>query len=201
MAPSIYHFGEFELDVPRLELRLGGQAVPLQPKALELLVYLVRHRDRVVSRDELLSSLWPDVVVTEASLSKAVYAARRALGEPVDGQEWIVTLRGRGFRFAAPVAAAEAEPDPAAAAEAASVRMAKLGAMSDAAQFCHEVLRFAFRVRRLQQALRVASEEHFKSIWAYARGELAVHEGYDHSYYFVASFLGEHLAFHAERLR
>ena len=96
MAPAVYLFGAFELDVPRLELRRSGKRVALQPKALDLLIYLVRHRDRVVSKDELLDALWPDVVVTEASLSKAVYAARRAL-DVDDVEASIVTIRGRGL--------------------------------------------------------------------------------------------------------
>lgn len=109
MPPARYRFGAYELDVPRLEVRHRGVAVPLQPKAWDLLVYLIRHRERVVTKDELLAELWPDVVVTEASLTKAVAAVRRALGDAGDAQTCIATVRGRGFRFVAAVA----ELDPA----------------------------------------------------------------------------------------
>ncbi|MGH0030853.1 MAG: ATP-binding protein [Myxococcota bacterium] len=124
MPPALYRFGAFELDVPRLELRHAGRRVPLQPKALDLLIHLVRHRDRVVPKDELLDVLWPDVVVTEASLSKAVYAARRALGSDEEASA-IRTLRGRGFRFAAPVEPVlEDSADEAPAAGRAAARAA-----------------------------------------------------------------------------
>jgi DNA-binding winged helix-turn-helix (wHTH) protein len=129
MAPARYRFGAYELDVPRLELRHRSEAVPLQPKAWDLLVYLIRHRERVVSKDELLAALWPDVVVTEASLTKAVAAARRALGDAGDAQTHIATVRGRGFRFVPDVTESEA------AREDPPARAAVPGARESAAPF------------------------------------------------------------------
>ncbi len=117
MAPRTYRFGAFELDEPRFELRRAGERVELQPKALDLMLYLLSHRDRVVSKAELLKQLWPDVVVSEASLSKAVSSARRALGDSGGQQRCIETVRGRGFRFLARVE--EHAASRAAAAEAA----------------------------------------------------------------------------------
>jgi DNA-binding winged helix-turn-helix (wHTH) protein/tetratricopeptide (TPR) repeat protein len=108
-----YRFGEFELSERLFELRRGGAVVPVQPKVLDLLIRLVRHRDRVVSKDELLAALWPGVVVTDASLSKAVSAARRALGGGADDQRHVLTVRGRGFRFVAAVEEYDARaPEP-----------------------------------------------------------------------------------------
>ena len=98
-----YRFGPFVLDVPGRVLECDGAAVALQPKAFHLLAYLVRERDRVVSRDELLSELWPDVAVSEASLSKALRSVRRALGERADGAGCIRGMRGHGVRFVVPV--------------------------------------------------------------------------------------------------
>jgi DNA-binding winged helix-turn-helix (wHTH) protein/tetratricopeptide (TPR) repeat protein len=99
----------FELSEARFELRRAGVPVPVQPKVVDLLLHLVRHRDRVVLKDELLRALWPDVLVTEASLSKAVAGARRALGDGAEEPRHVLTVRGRGFRFVASVA--EEAPD------------------------------------------------------------------------------------------
>lgn len=94
-------WGDCELDEERFELRRDGQKVPVQPKVLDLLFYLVRARERVALRRELFESVWPSVAVGEASLARAVLEARRAIGDEL--QEVLVTVRGRGFRFAAAV--------------------------------------------------------------------------------------------------
>jgi DNA-binding winged helix-turn-helix (wHTH) protein len=98
-----YRFGEFELDGPRFELRRGGAPVHVQRKALDVLLYLIRRRDRVVSRDELFAELWRGVAVTEASLDKAMRLVRLAIGDAGSIQRRVATVRGRGFRFIAPV--------------------------------------------------------------------------------------------------
>jgi DNA-binding winged helix-turn-helix (wHTH) protein len=117
----IYRFGEFELDEGLLELRRNGVAVDLQPKPFFLVLYLLRHRDRVVSREELMRELWPDVAVSEASLTTALHEARRALDDKDSERRMLATLRGRGYRFmghveerAVPpaVSAPSAEPPP-----------------------------------------------------------------------------------------
>lgn len=72
-------FGRFELDEPCRALRLDGREIPLQPKVFELLAYLVNKHDQVVSKEELLSALWPDVTVTEGSLQRAVSLLRATL--------------------------------------------------------------------------------------------------------------------------
>jgi predicted ATPase/DNA-binding winged helix-turn-helix (wHTH) protein len=107
-----YCFADFELDASMFELRRSGRRVRVEPKVLDLLLCLLRARDRLVSRQELIETLWPDVKVSEASVWRAVLEARRALGD--DLQQTIVTVRGRGFRFAVPVVekAASALPSP-----------------------------------------------------------------------------------------
>jgi DNA-binding winged helix-turn-helix (wHTH) protein len=97
----LYRFGDFELDEERFELRSAGVKVPVQPKVLDVISYLVRMRDRVVLKRELLDAVWADVVVSEASISRVIVEARRALGDEL--QQVIVTVRGRGFRFAGQV--------------------------------------------------------------------------------------------------
>src|SRR6185436_1309413 len=67
-----YHFDEFVLDEDSFELFQGGVRLEVQPKVLDVLRYLITHRDRLVTRDELLQQVWPNVVVGDASLARAV---------------------------------------------------------------------------------------------------------------------------------
>jgi len=103
----IYRFGEFELDADRFELSRGGALLEVQPRVLEVLLHLVEHRDRLVPRTELLAAVWAGVRVEEASLYRAIAIARRLLGEAAGAPDPIRTLQGKGYRFAAPVAALE----------------------------------------------------------------------------------------------
>jgi len=99
-----FAFFDFELDADRWELRKDGQAVPVQPKAMQLLLYLVQHRDRLLPHAELFAALWPGVSVTESSLIHAVRIARRALGDGGGAQRIIRSVRTRGYRFVAEAA-------------------------------------------------------------------------------------------------
>jgi pimeloyl-ACP methyl ester carboxylesterase/DNA-binding winged helix-turn-helix (wHTH) protein len=92
-------FAGFELDLDARELRRGGEIVALQPQVLALLVYLVEHRERAISKHELLERLWPDAVVTEASLQRAMSLLRTALGD--EGRDAIRTVAKHGYRFVA----------------------------------------------------------------------------------------------------
>lgn len=98
---NVFRFVDFELDGNVFELRKDGKAVPVEPKALDLLFYLVRNRNRMVSKEELLDKVWPGVRVTEWALSQAVMLARRAFGDDGESQSFIKTVRGRGYRFVA----------------------------------------------------------------------------------------------------
>jgi len=98
MASRIHRFAAFELDPGQRALRLDGRELLLQPRVFDLLWYLVEHRDRVVSKEELLESLWPGVVVTESSLQRAVSLARGALEQ--GGLEGAIrNYARRGYRF------------------------------------------------------------------------------------------------------
>jgi len=90
-------FDEFELDPARRELRVEGKAQPLQRQVFDLLLYLVENHERVVPKQELLETLWPDTVVTESSIQRGVSLARSALGER--GAELIQTFPRQGYRF------------------------------------------------------------------------------------------------------
>ena len=98
-----YVFGDYSLDTQRYELRHAGEFIPLGPQVFNVLAYLVAHRDRVVSRDELFARLWPDQFVTDDALGRCIRAARRALEDRPAAPRYITTTRGRGYRFIAPV--------------------------------------------------------------------------------------------------
>ncbi|HVP67551.1 MAG TPA: alpha/beta fold hydrolase [Anaeromyxobacteraceae bacterium] len=110
-----WRFGSYELDVGRREFRAAGAIQPLQPQVFAVLEYLVRHRNHVVSKDELLRELWPDAVVTDASLQRAVSLARRAL-RPAD-RGLLRTHARRGYRFVGEVTGIDPDAADAAAGE------------------------------------------------------------------------------------
>lgn len=111
MTSSIYRFAAFELDTDRRALRLEGHEIPLQPRVFDLLRYLVENRNRVVTKEELLDTLWPSVVVTESSLQRAVSLARAALHQGGQG-EAIRNYARRGYRFLADDLQPAVDADP-----------------------------------------------------------------------------------------
>jgi DNA-binding winged helix-turn-helix (wHTH) protein/TolB-like protein len=105
---ELYEFGEFRLDCGRrLLLQRDGRVVALTPKALDILIYLLEHRGVPVSKDDLMSAVWPDTVVEESNLSQNIYTLRRALGEDRGEHRYIATLPGRGYQFVAAVSSPE----------------------------------------------------------------------------------------------
>lgn len=96
----IFRFDDFELDTERRELRRAGRPRAVQPRVFAMLEYLIRHADRVVSKAELLEKLWPGLIVTDASVQRAISLARDAIG---DKGSRIRTMPKQGYRFVAPV--------------------------------------------------------------------------------------------------
>jgi len=99
----LYEFGPFRLDPEKQVLLRENQPVAITPKTFETLLILVRHSREVVSKDELMSELWPDSFVEEANLSQNIFMLRKALGETPEDRRYIVTLPGKGYRFVAEV--------------------------------------------------------------------------------------------------
>lgn len=99
-----YRFAEFVLDEGTRELRVGDREIVVQPRVFDLLVYLIEHHDRVVSKDELLESLWPGTVVVDSALHRVVSLARSALAEG-GARDAIRTYARHGYRFCADVEA------------------------------------------------------------------------------------------------
>jgi TolB-like protein/tetratricopeptide (TPR) repeat protein len=103
-------FGDCALDSARRELRRGGQLVHVEPQVFDLLVHLIDNRDRVVSKDDLLSAVWQGRLVSESTLANRINAARSAIGDSGDRQLFIRTIPRRGLRFIAEVAAERSAP-------------------------------------------------------------------------------------------
>ena len=99
----IYAFGDFELDEERCELRRTGVPIKLEPKAFRVLAYLIQHRDRVVTRDELRERFWSGEFVTDSALAHCLVKARQAAGDGGMTQQVIKTVHGHGYRFVAAV--------------------------------------------------------------------------------------------------
>jgi len=98
-----YSFEEWELDVGRYELRRTGQPIKLEPQVFTVLAYLVQHHDRVLSKQELLSHLWPGQYIGDSALERCIMAARKAVGDSGGKQRVIKTFHRRGYRFVLPV--------------------------------------------------------------------------------------------------
>ena len=96
-------FAELELDLALFELRRDGERIPLEPQAFDVLVYLINHRDRIVSKEELMDEIWGGRFVSEAAVTSRIKQARRAVGDDGQAQRVIKTLHGRGYHFVAPV--------------------------------------------------------------------------------------------------
>ena len=106
-------FADCEVDGELYQLRRAGRPVKIEPKVFDVLVFLVEHRERVVSKIELLDALWPGEAVSESVLPRCIAAARRAIGDDRTRQALIQTVHGRGYRFIGDVRSGEARTTPA----------------------------------------------------------------------------------------
>src|SRR5262245_33657082 len=113
----VYAFGVFELDPANATLRRGTAVLALTPKALSVLEYLVAHPARLITKDEFMERIWPDVFVGDAVLKVCIAEIRHTLGDDPKTPAFIETVHRRGYRFVAAVtttgeAPARAEPAP-----------------------------------------------------------------------------------------
>ena len=99
MPAATYRFGEVEVEVDGREVRRGGERVPLEPKALDVLLLLLAEAGRVVDKRRLLREVWADVHVTDSSLARAVTQVRRAIGDDPRFPRFVETVPTRGYRF------------------------------------------------------------------------------------------------------
>ena len=113
-----YRFGPFHLDVRERRLSRGDEVIPLRLKVFDTLLVLVENAGRLVTKQEMLDTVWPETTVEENNLNHNVSVLRKALGEKATGQQYIETVPRVGYRFAAPVDAAVPQTGASAAATA-----------------------------------------------------------------------------------
>jgi pimeloyl-ACP methyl ester carboxylesterase len=133
----IVAFEELELDLSRVELRRAGVRVPVEPQVFEVLAYLINHRDRVVSKEELMDSVWGGRFVSETAVTSRIKQARQAIGDNGQAQRLIRTVHGRGYRFVG--AAKEAAHDAAKEAAPARRQQPVHYAVSDGLQIAYQI--------------------------------------------------------------
>lgn len=100
---TFYEFGSFRIDMQRYLLLQGDHPVQLSPKAFKTLLALIQNRNRIVKKEELLNTVWPDCYVGESNLAQNIFVLRKALGDEKTDHKYIVTIPGTGYRFVAPV--------------------------------------------------------------------------------------------------
>lgn len=103
VGPLRFRFEGCELDTTTYQLTVAGRIEPVEPQVFDLLAYLLEHRDRVVTKEELLDNIWGNRFVSESTLTSRVKGARRAVGDDGRSQRIIRTVHGRGYQFIAPV--------------------------------------------------------------------------------------------------
>lgn len=108
----MFLFGKFKLDRERRELHAGGTLVPMEPQVFDLLVYLIENRDRVVSKDDLISTVWQGRVVSDSTLDSRINAVRKAVGDSGDQQALVRTIARKGVRFVGDVRHMQEQAEP-----------------------------------------------------------------------------------------
>jgi DNA-binding winged helix-turn-helix (wHTH) protein/pimeloyl-ACP methyl ester carboxylesterase len=138
----IYFFEDCSLDIDRRELRRGAEGVDVEPQVFDVLAYLISHRERVISNDDLIASVWNGRVVSESTLSSRIAAVRRAVGDSGERQCVIRTVPRKGYRFIAQVqeqSPAGGKSDMTAQNTAARTAGASAGHPNQAVTFCRTV--------------------------------------------------------------
>ncbi len=112
IAPKVYEFNGFRLEVAQSRLVYKDQPVPLKPKVLDLLLFLIQRRGQLVAKEELMREVWPDAIVEENNLTVSMSALRKVLGEDRENPRFIETVPRRGYRFVAEVTDLSDRPAP-----------------------------------------------------------------------------------------
>ena len=99
-SKELYEFGPFRVNPEKEILLRAGEPIQLTPKTFQILLVLVRHSNEVVTKEDLMKTVWPDTFVEEANLSRNIFMLRKALGERPQDHRYIVTVPGRGYRLA-----------------------------------------------------------------------------------------------------
>ncbi|HEY7302097.1 MAG TPA: winged helix-turn-helix domain-containing tetratricopeptide repeat protein [Xanthobacteraceae bacterium] len=108
-------FDNHVLDTERRELHRGSEPIAVEPQVFDLLVHLVKNRDRVVSKDDLIASIWGGRIISDSTLTSRINAARKAVGDSGNAQKLIRTVARKGLRFVGAVHTQSESPEPAVA--------------------------------------------------------------------------------------
>ena len=95
----LFHFSDYVLDTGRRELRCGDRPIEVEPQVLDLLIFLIQNNDRVITKDDLIDSIWGGRIVSDTTLTSRIYAARKAIGDSGRNQQLIRTIARKGLRF------------------------------------------------------------------------------------------------------
>ncbi len=95
----LYRFDDFEFDTDKFELRHKGLAKPVEPLVFDLIIFLIQNSNRVVRREEIIDHIWKGRIISDATVSTCIKSARKVLGDSGESQNYIRTIRGRGFQF------------------------------------------------------------------------------------------------------
>jgi DNA-binding winged helix-turn-helix (wHTH) protein len=125
-----FHFSNHVLDPALRELRRGSELIAMEPQVFDLLVYLIRNRDRVVSKDDLIAGVWGGRIVSESTLTSRINAVRKAVGDSGEEQKLIRTIARKGIRFVGAVSDSSQPSESAASSFTVDLR----GAGASAAQ-------------------------------------------------------------------
>jgi TolB-like protein len=112
-----YLFEDYALDIDRRELHRGADVIPTAPQVFDLLDYLIRNRERVVTKDDLVRAIWKGRIVSDAALTTRLNAARSVIGDSGEEQSYIKTLPRKGFRFVGTVREEDRPSDTAAVSD------------------------------------------------------------------------------------
>jgi DNA-binding winged helix-turn-helix (wHTH) protein/pimeloyl-ACP methyl ester carboxylesterase len=130
----LFVFEDHVLDTDRRELRCADKLVAVEPQVFDLLVFLIRNREQVVSKDEIIAGVWSGRIVSESTLASRVNSVRRAVGDSGEKQQFIRTIPRKGFRFVgavreekAPASSAPALPSTSSAARSQEVTFCRTG--------------------------------------------------------------------------
>src|SRR4051794_38032445 len=94
-----FHFSDYVLDTSRRELRCSDQSIEVEPQVLDLLIHMIQNNDRVITKDDLIDSIWGGRIVSDTTLTSRIYAARKAIGDSGRNQTLIRTIARKGLRF------------------------------------------------------------------------------------------------------
>lgn len=130
LSSGRYGFGPFVVESGAYRLLKNGTVIPVSPKVIDLLLYLVARASVLISKDELFRALWPDVAVTDNALTQVVSELRQALGDDASSPRYVQTVARRGYRFVAPVTIEAPEPSAAGSKSAISAsRLPSVGVL------------------------------------------------------------------------